>query len=80
MRITLPPELENQLESFSYSEYSEYRLHGLVPAEYIRRSKCQAGREKAMQDLCISYIYTLGNLCKNIAGFHDRFPDDEGKK
>lgn len=60
-----------EMNKYSYSCYSEYLLNCPVPPELIQKSSAGSQLTRAyaaaMYDLCESYIYTLGDLCADIA-------------
>lgn len=74
--VRLTKEQEESLEPFNYSYYSEFLLKTAIPKEQVDLSQCQIETEKAMKDLCVSYIYTIGNVCSDIIRYYYTNSDD----
>lgn len=65
LQVTLTKEQCDKLECFADNEYEEYYLKEPISPEYIVPIPCP-DRMPVMQDLCISAITEIGNLCAEI--------------
>ena len=74
--INLTKEQEKNIELFNYSNYSEFLYKDIIHKEQIKLSKCKIKTENAMKDLCISYIYSIGNICSDIIRYYYTNPKD----
>lgn len=80
LHIDLPKEVEEQLEQYEYAAYQEFFLTSTIPAEYIQKCRHNTGMKQAMEELCSSYIYTIGDICVEIAKHCTLRPEDIEEK
>lgn len=66
------------LESYPYNGYAELIALDSIPAKYIHVSDLKPDLSEAMKHLCISYVYTLSNLCAEIMNYYEnKYPWDK---
>lgn len=68
--VNLTKEQEKNLELFNYSYYSEFLLKTAIPKEQVKLSRCRVVTNEAMKNLCISYIYKMGNICSAVIRYY----------
>lgn len=77
--IRLTKDQEKNLLSFNYSNYGEFLCKEMIPKEQINLSKCKIEKKKAMKDLCISHIYSIGNMCSDIVEYYSASSKDKNE-
>lgn len=59
------------MESFQYDGYAELMALDSIPAKHIRVSDWKPDLAKAMEHLCISYVFLLSSLCEDIVDYYE---------
>lgn len=59
------------MESSQYDGYAELMALDSIPAKYIHVSDWKPDLAKAMEHLCISYVFLLSGLCEDIVDYYE---------